>query len=133
MLPNVTNQKYLSNWYRTVSPNCKALLLLREAYPSLDKRLAHMSLVQYTGGHKPFDLPNNLKIVIGHQPNAFLKTLLYTQEESMSQYQMGLYLKLLLGLPIPALFAVLFCLSLWFTTFFPLLSSTQLQAECWQG
>ena len=60
-----------------------------------------MSPVQYNGAHKPFDVPH--KIVIVHHPNAFLKTLLPTQEESMSQHQMGLYLKLLLGLPIPAL------------------------------
>ena len=66
-------------------------------------RLAHISPVQYLGPHKPFDLQH--RITICHQPNAFLKTLLPSQEEGMSQHQMSLYLKLLLGLPIPALLA----------------------------
>ena len=101
LLPKVSNQKYLATWYRTASPVRHDLIRLREAYPALAKRLDHLSPVQYSGAHKPFDLPH--KLVIGHQPNAFLKTLLPRQDESMSQYQFGLYLKLLLGLPIPIL------------------------------
>ena len=101
LLSKVTNQKYLATWYRTASPARHDLFRLREAYPALAKRLDHLSPVQYSGAHKPFDLPH--KLVIGHQPNAFLKTLLPRQDESMSQYQFGLYLKLLLGLPIPIL------------------------------
>ena len=80
-------------------------LRLRAAYPSLDTRLQHLFPIQYTGSHKPFDI--NPKITIRHQPNAFLKTFWPVQEkvqdEGMSQHQMSLYLKLLLGLPIPAL------------------------------
>ncbi len=37
-----------------------------------------------------------------HQANAFFKTFLPTKEGSLSQHQMSLYLKLILGLPIPA-------------------------------
>jgi hypothetical protein len=64
-------------------------------------RLQHLSPVEYTGSHKPFDL--HPKLTIRHQPNAFFKTFLPVQDEGMSQHQMSLYLKLLLGLPIPAL------------------------------
>ena len=99
-MTKVTNQKHLTLWYRTTSPLRKEIIRLRAAYPSLDSRLTHISPVQYSGPHKPFDLHHRL--TIGHQPNAFLKTLLPTQEEGMSQHQMSLYLKLLLGLPIPA-------------------------------
>jgi hypothetical protein len=66
-------------------------------------RLAHISPVQYLEPHKALDLQHCL--TIGHQPNAFLKTLLPSQEEGMSQHQMSHYLKLLLGLHIPALLA----------------------------
>ncbi len=57
------------------------LLRLRTAHSSLDTRLAHISPAQYlqVGPHKPFDLQHRL--TIGHQPNAFLKTLLPCQEE----------------------------------------------------
>ena len=101
ILTKTTNQKYLAKWYRTVCPTRQNLLRLRTAFSSLDTRLAHISPTEYTGNHTPFDIHH--KIHIGHQPNAFLKTFLPTQQEGMSQYQMSLYLKLLLGLPIPAL------------------------------
>ncbi len=86
-----------------ISPSgtCQELLRLRQAYHSLDTRLAHLSPLQYTGPHKPFDLHH--KITIRHQPNAFLKTILPTHEDCMSQHQMSLYLKLILGLPIPSI------------------------------
>ena len=38
------------------------------------------------------------------QPNAILKTFLPSKNDGMSQHQKSLYLKLILGLPIPALF-----------------------------
>jgi hypothetical protein len=101
LLRKVTNQKYLSQWYRTASPDRQDLLRLCQAYPPLATRLAHLSPARFTGGHKPFDLPH--KLVFQHQPNAFLKTFLPIQEDTMSQHQLGLFLKLLLGLPIPAL------------------------------
>jgi hypothetical protein len=101
LLPKVSNQKYLATWYRTASPVLHNLLRFLEAYPALAKRLDHLSPVQYPGVHKPFDLPH--KLVIGHLPNAFLKTLLPRQDKNMYQYQFGLYSKLLLGLPIPIL------------------------------
>ena len=103
VLTKVTNQKHLTLWYRTTSPLRQELTRLRNAHSSLDMRLAHISPVQYLGPHKPFDLHHRL--TIRHQPNAFLKTLLPSQEEGMSQYQMSLYMKLQLGLPIPALLA----------------------------
>ena len=74
LLPKLSIQKSLSSWVRSISPSRNELLRLREAYPSLDSRLTHLSPVQYTGSHKPFDSPSNL--VMSHQPNAFLKTLL---------------------------------------------------------
>jgi hypothetical protein len=77
------------------------LLLLRQAYHSLFTRLAHLSPLQYIDPHKPFDLHH--KITIRHQPSAFLKTLLPTHEDCMSQHQMSLCLKLLLGLPLPSM------------------------------
>jgi hypothetical protein len=101
IMVKVTNQKYLTNWYRTTSPTRQELIRLHAAYQSLDMRLQHLSPVEYTGSHKPFDL--NPKLTIRHQPNAFLKTFLPVQDEGMSQHQMSLNLKLLLGLPIPAL------------------------------
>jgi hypothetical protein len=67
----------------------------------LVRQLTHISPIQYTGPHKPFDLHH--KITIRHQPNTFLTTLLPIQEECMSKHQMALYLKLLLGQPIPSL------------------------------
>jgi hypothetical protein len=92
LLSKATNQKFLSTWHRTASPARRELQRLCEAY---------LSPVQFSGTHKPFDLPH--KLVIGHQPNAFLKTFLPRQEESMPQHQFGIYLKLLLGLSIPGL------------------------------
>jgi hypothetical protein len=86
---------------RETCPTRQDFIRLRQAYPFLDTRLTHISPIQYTGPHKPFDLHH--KITIRHQPNAFLKTLLPTQEECMSKHQMSLCLKLLLGLPIPSL------------------------------
>jgi hypothetical protein len=73
LLTTVTNQKYLSQWYKTASPDRQDLLRLCQAYPPLATRLAHLSPARFTGGHKPFDLPH--KLVFQHQPNAFLKTL----------------------------------------------------------
>ena len=64
-------------------------------------RLAPIFPGKLNGSHKPFDI--HPKFITGFQPNAFLKTLLPSWDNSMSQYQMGLYLKLILGLPIPAL------------------------------
>jgi hypothetical protein len=101
IMSKVTNQKYLTTWYRTNSPTRQELIRLRTAYPSLHKRLEHLSPIEYNGSHKPFDL--NPKTTIRHQPNAFLKTFFPVQDEGMSQHQMALYLKLLLGLPIPTL------------------------------
>jgi hypothetical protein len=103
ILPKVTNQTYLTQWYRETcpTPSRQERIRLRQAYPSLDTRLTHVSPIQYTGPHKPFDLHH--KITIRHQPYAFLKTLLPIQEECVSKHQMSLYLKLLLGLPIPSL------------------------------
>jgi hypothetical protein len=88
-------QKCLTQWYRETCPTSQELIRLCQAYPSLDTRLTHVSPIQYTGPHKPFDLHH--KITIQHQPNAFLKTLLPIQEDCMSKHQMSLYLKLLLG------------------------------------
>ena len=101
LLCRVTNQKVLTLWCRTTDSNRQHLVRLRAAYPSLDRRLAHLSPVTLLGDHKPFDLHHKLAII--HQPNAFLKTLLPSIDEGMSQYQLSLYLKLLLGLPVPAL------------------------------
>jgi hypothetical protein len=103
LLSKATNQKFLTTWYRESCPTRQELLRLRlrQAYHSLDTRLAHLSPLQYTGPHKPFDLHH--KITIRHQPNAFLKTILPTHEDCMSQHQMSLYLKLLPGLPIPCI------------------------------
>jgi hypothetical protein len=98
LLSKATNQKFLTMWYWETCPTRQELLRLRQAYHSLDTRLAHLSPLQYTGPHKPFDL--HYKITIRHQPNAFLKTILPTHEDCMSQHQMSLFLKLLLGLPI---------------------------------
>ena len=99
-LGKCTNQKALTRWFRSSSPSCMELQRLRAAYPSLDQRLAHLSPVQLQGSHKPFDL--NHRLQIKHQPNAFLKSCLSSSAEGMSQHQMALYLKLLLGLSIPA-------------------------------
>jgi hypothetical protein len=74
---------------------------LRTAYRPLETRLAHLAPAEYKGPNQPFDL--NPKKVIKLQPYTFIKTILPTKEGNLSQYQMSLYLKLLLGLPIPVL------------------------------
>ncbi len=101
LLTKTKNQKYLAKWYRNFCPTHQNLLRQCTAYSSLNTCLAHISPAQYTGNHAPFDIHH--KVSIGHQLNAFLKTFLPTQQEGMLQYQMSLYLKLLLCLPIPAL------------------------------
>jgi hypothetical protein len=78
ILPKVTNQKYLTQWYRETCPTRQDFIRLCQAYPFLDTRLTHISPIQYTGPHKPFHLHH--EITIRHQPNAFLKTLLPIQE-----------------------------------------------------
>ena len=65
----------------------------------MDARLGHLKFSLLKSPHQPLDIPD--ACVIKHQPNAFLKTFLPAQEEGMSKYQMSLYLKLLLGLPLP--------------------------------
>ena len=46
-----------------------------------------------------FDLPHNL--IIKHRPNSFLHCLLLDKNDGLSKYQLSLYLKTRLGLPIP--------------------------------
>ncbi len=55
-------QKYLTKWYREICPTRPELIQLSEAYPSLDTRLAHVSLTQHTGPHKPFDLYHKITV-----------------------------------------------------------------------
>jgi hypothetical protein len=130
ILPKVTNQKYLTQWYRETCPTRRDFIRLRqlEAYPFIDTRLTHISPIQYTGPHKPFDLHH--KITFRHQPNAFLKTLLPIQEECMSKHQMSLYLKLLLGLPIPSLMESS-PVSLWTKSRLLWISQVELRTERW--
>ena len=120
IMVKVTNQKYLTNWYRTTSPSRQELIRLRAAYQSVDTRLQHLSLVEYTGSHKPFDL--NPKLTIRHQPNAFIKTFWPVQDEGLSQHQMSVYLNLLLGQHIQIL--LLCALVVRIMTFMDIIAST---------
>ena len=102
LLAQNSNQKALVHMTLSDSAPRKDVLRSRKAYPSLAARLDHISPSIVTGSHKPFDLSSKLNIE--HRPNAFQKTFLPSVKVGMSQYQMSLYLKLILGLPIPALF-----------------------------
>jgi hypothetical protein len=64
LLSKATNQKFLTMWYWETCPTRQELQRLSQAYHSLDTCLAHISPLQHTGPHKPFDL--HYKITILH-------------------------------------------------------------------
>ncbi len=65
ILPKVTNQKYLTQWYRETCPTRQDFIRLRQADPFIDTRLTHISPIQYTGPHKPFDLHHKITLPDG--------------------------------------------------------------------
>jgi len=99
VISKVVVQKTVTVWYRLHSPHRQHLHRLRQAHPSLDRRLSHLAPVLYDGPHLPMDIAP--KAQLKHRPNAFLATHIPYNDEGMSVYQMSLYLKLLLGLPLP--------------------------------
>jgi hypothetical protein len=78
LLPKVSKQKFLTQWYRETSPTRQELVRLRAAYPSLDTHLTHLFPIQYTGPRKPLTrevgiLLTHLVVIIHHTEAQALK------------------------------------------------------------
>ena len=91
-------QHTLSVWCLQTHPSVNHINKIRQANPSQRARLMHLHEQEIKGSHARFDISPTQ--TIRHSPSAFLGNLLPTSTEGQSKYQLSLYLKLILELPL---------------------------------
>jgi hypothetical protein len=95
----LTRQDTITHWAQLHSPILQHVQKVIQADPSLRARMSHLAQSEIKGPHKRFDIPPDK--VLTFRPTAFLGNMLSMIHLEFSSVQMGLYLRLVLGMDFP--------------------------------
>ncbi len=100
MLRQATRQKPVTQWAQQHNPLLKHIQAVCQADSLLRARMNHLAQGEVKGPHPRFDIPSDL--LLRFRPTAFLGNILSMINADFSPFQLGQYLKLVLGLDFPA-------------------------------